>query len=220
MEKVRLLLSAASFPENYIAAAEAVGAVARAEYAPSADTGYDGLVICGGVDVDPKYYNEPIDGSEDIDKCRDDAEFALLEAYIKAGKPVLGICRGFQLINIFFGGSLYQNIDETDVHKRHNGIDKVHKITADEDSVIGRLYGKEFSVNSSHHQAVKRLGKGIKATAWWNDRYAEAIEHTELPVFAVQFHPERMCCGFASENTVDGSKIFEHFVEVCHNNKR
>jgi putative glutamine amidotransferase len=215
MKKIKLLLSGKPRIEYYIDAAERLGAEVVAEYLPAIDTQYDGLILCGGSDVDPKYYNETINGSKDIDKERDENEFALLKAYIDAGKPVFGICRGFQLINIYFGGTLYQDIKEADLHKRINEKDSVHSITADEDSIVGKLYGKSVSINSAHHQALKDLGKGLKATAYWQDKYIEAIEHTEFPIFAVQWHPERTCFSMARNDTCDGSKLFEYFIKLC-----
>ena len=215
MKKIKLLLSGKTRIEYYIDAVENLGAEAIADYPPAIDTQYDGLILCGGSDVDPKYYNETINGSVNIDNERDKNEFALLKAYIDAGKPVFGICRGFQLINIYFGGTLYQDIKEADLHKRINEKDSVHSITADEDSIVGKLYGKNVSTNSAHHQALKDLGKGLKATAYWQDKYIEAIEHTELPIFAVQWHPERTCFSMARNDTCDGSKLFEYFIKLC-----
>ena len=215
MGKTRILLSCKQRADNYIKAVEAVGAEAVAEYLPKVDTGYDGLILCGGSDVDPKYYNEKIDGSVGIDAERDENEIALLSAYVKAGKPILGICRGHQIINIFFGGSLYQHIPEYDLHTRKDERDSAHKVTAVPDSIIASLYGTELSVNSAHHQAVKALGEGLRATAVWNDQYIEAIEHTSLPILGVQWHPERMCLDNAREDTVSGLSIFEYFVSIC-----
>ena len=192
-----------------------MGADVVAEYLPAIDTDYDGLILCGGNDVDPKYYNEEINGSVDIDNKRDEVDFALLKAYIDAGKPVLGICRGFQLINIYFGGTLYQDIKEANLHKRINDVDSVHSINAEKNSIIAKLYGQDVSVNSAHHQAVKELGKGLRATAYWQDKYIEAFEHTELPIFAVQWHPERTCFSMARNDTCDGSKLFEYFIKLC-----
>ncbi len=220
MEKIKLLLSGKTRIEYYIDAAKRLGAEVVAEYLPAIDTQYDGLILCGGSDVDPKYYNETINGSKDIDKERDENEFALLKAYIDAGKPIFGICRGFQLINIYFGGTLHQDIKEADLHKRINEKDSVHSITADEDSIVGRLYGKNVSINSAHHQALKDLGKELKATAYWQDKYIEAIEHTELPIFAVQWHPERTCFSMARNDTCDGSKLFEYFIKLCKDNRK
>ena len=219
MEKIKLLLSGKPKIEYYIDAVEKSGAEAVYSYPTPIDTGYDGLILCGGCDVDPQYYNEEMNGSENIDKERDEIEFALIKAYIDAGKPVFGICRGFQLINIYFGGTLYQDIKEADLHKRINDNDSVHSITACKDGLIGRLYGEEVSVNSSHHQALKDLGKGIKATAFWQNKYVEAIEHTSLPVFGVQWHPERTCFSMARKDTCDGSKVIECFIKMCEEYK-
>ncbi len=215
MRKMKILLSRGSSAENYINALEGVGAEGVAKYLPEPDTNYDGLILCGGGDIDPKYYGEYIDGSKGIDAERDVAEFALLKAYVEAGKPVLGICRGCQLINVYFGGSLYQHLPQASLHVSVNGADSVHSITAKEGSILNNLYGESFSVNSSHHQAVKDLGKGLRATAYWNGEYVEAHEHETLPIFSVQFHPERMSFEKARNDTVNGAKIFEYFISVC-----
>ena len=215
MRKMKILLSRGSSAENYLNALEGVGAEGVAKYLPEVDTNYDGLILCGGADVDPKYYNEEINGSVGIDKERDEAEFALLKAYVEAGKPVLGICRGCQLINVFFGGSLYQHLERADLHVSVKGADAIHEIRAEEGSMLNTLYGESFSVNSSHHQAVKALGEGLRATAYWNNEYVEAHEHETLPIFSVQFHPERMCFDKARTDTVNGAEIFKHFISVC-----
>ena len=81
--------------------------------------------------------------------------------------------------------------------------------------MLGRLYGTDFAVNSYHHQAVKALGEGLRATAWWDDKYVEAVEHCSLPIFGVQWHPEQMCCSKARQDTADGLEIFKYFVELC-----
>ena len=216
MKKARILLSGKENIKYYVEAMEALGAEAVAEYLPAIDaSGYDGLLLCGGSDVDPKYYNEEIDGSGAINYERDECEMALLRAFIEAGKPVFGICRGHQLINIYFGGSLIQDIDESALHKSHDGIDESHTVLADKDSIVGKIYGEKFRVNSAHHQVIKVLGKDLRATATWGEKYVEAIEHTTLSIFGVQWHPERMCFGKARPDTVDGSKIIEHFINLC-----
>ena len=215
MRKMRILLSSGSSAENYIDAIEGVGAEAIAKYLPEVDVDYDGLILCGGGDIDPKYYGEKIDGSYSIDPQRDVAEFALLKAYIDAGKPVLGICRGCQLINVFFGGSLYQHLPESSLHQGINGVDSVHDVTALEGSLLYDIYGETFATNSSHHQAIKSLGDNLIATAFWNGQYVEAIEHSSLPVFAFQWHPERMCFKKARKDTVCGAEIFKRFIAMC-----
>ena len=220
MKKTKILLSYKISAQNYIDALCALGAEPTAEYLPEVNTDYDGLILCGGGDVDPKYFNEQNDGSKGIDLDRDEAEMALLRAYADAGKPILGICRGHQIINVFFGGSLYQHIPEADLHTSKNGVDEAHIITADADSVLGRLYGERFSTNSAHHQAIKALGAGLRGVAWWEDKYIEAIEHESLPILGVQWHPERMCFAKEREDTVCGAKILEYFLELCKKAKR
>ena len=218
-KQMKILLSYKGSVQNYIDAVSGVGAEPEAEYLPKADTNYDGLILCGGGDIDPKHYNEPIDGSKNIDNERDIAELALLDAFVKAGKPVLGICRGHQLINVYFGGSLYQHMPDAELHTNKEGEDDVHNIRATSDSILAKLYGESFAVNSAHHQAIKTIGEGLRATAVWNDKYVEAIEHINLPVIGVQFHPERMSFSKAREDTVCGKEIFEYFIELCKKGK-
>ena len=210
MGKVKLLIAAAEGAISYVDVFRALGADALQTYCPNVDLNYDGLILFGGGDVDPGYYNEPIDGSVSIDKARDKAEFALLDAYVHAGKPVLGICRGHQVINVYFGGSLYQDIPEALQHKSCT-----HLVTAVDNSVIKALHGDVLPVNSSHHQVVKVLGEGLRATAYWNDTYVEAMEHVSLPILSVQWHPERMCFEKKQEDTVDGAQLLSYFVRMC-----
>ena len=211
--KIKILVSTPKTgdPQAYINAINKAGADAEAKYLPEADTDYDGLLLCGGSDVDPEYYGEKIDGAVGIDADRDAAEFAVIKAFAEAGKPILGICRGHQFLNVFFGGSLYQHLPESDMHRSTNGEKITHEVTADADTIVSELYGTVFTTNSTHHQAVKRIGTGLRATARWENKYVEACEHTTLPIFSVQWHPERM------EN---GAKIFEHFIKLCMENKK
>ena len=116
MSKIKLLLSGNTNLQYYLDAVREAGAEPFAKYLPEIDTGYDGLILCGGNDIDPSYYNEAPNGATNIDKARDEVEFSLLKAYIDAGKPVLGICRGCQLINVFFGGTLFQDLPDAHLH--------------------------------------------------------------------------------------------------------
>lgn len=220
MVKIKILLSGKARIQYYIDAVNGVGAEAVAEYLPQISTEYDGLILCGGNDVDPSYYNEPINGSVDIDYERDKNEFALLKAFLDAGKPVFGICRGFQLINIYFGGSLHQDIKESALHKRIDDVDSVHKVNSVANSAINTLYTDLFAVNSAHHQAIKKMGEGLMPTAIWNNQYVEAFEHVNLPIIGVQWHPERTCFTQERNDTVDGAKLFEYFVSVCKKYKK
>ena len=217
MKELRILLSCGDEPQLYEKAIRAVGAVPTAKYLPDIDDSYDGLVLCGGVDVDPARYGEALDGSVDIDLKRDEVEYALIKAYLDAGKPILGICRGHQILNVYFGGSLHQDIPEVDQHRRQ-GEDMTHEVSASADSILGRLYGESFAVNSVHHQAVKALGEGFRATADWQGQYVEAIEHCTLPIFSVQWHPERISFENKREGLSDGGEIFKYFIGLCEAN--
>ena len=122
---------------------------------------------------------------------RDAFEIALFNAAIDAGLPVLGICRGPQLINIAAGGTLHQHLPE---HAATDGPPDAtpHTVTTTEGSLLRQMYGPEVAVNSLHHQAVDRLGDGYVATAHSPDGIVEGIEHETLPVIGVQWHPELM----------------------------
>jgi len=221
MREVRVLLSSGISAENYVQAIEALGAQATVQYCGNVDLNYDGLIVCGGYDVHPRYYDEPMAGTKKVDEELDRAEFALIKAYVQAGKPVLGVCRGCQILNVYFGGSLVQDLENAKEHSSGiPGCDLIHGVTAEKGSIAEKLYGENFVVNSSHHQAIKVPGKGVRITMYSADgRVIEGFEHESLPVFAVQWHPERMCFAKKREDTVDGSKIIGHFLEICRQHK-
>ena len=206
MNKPKILLS--TMNPDYIQAVEGAGGIPVPQYLTELDFSCDGLMLNGGNDIDPAYYGEEVDGAMDILADRDEWEFALIKGYIEAGKPVFGICRGFQLINIFFGGSLHQHIEN------HRNV--VHHVYAVEGSLLHKFHGAEFPVNSVHHQAVKLLGEGLDAIATSaDDGFVEAFVHESLPIMGVQWHPERICYAKRNEDTVDGAAIIEHFVDMC-----
>ena len=200
---------------NYIAAIEAAGGRGSAKYLPWPDQFYDGLLLAGGDDVDPALFGQTNRGSRGIDRARDEAELALLDAFCREGKPVLAICRGHQVVNVWLGGDLIQDMDPT-LATFHGGGegDRVHSILAGPDTLLHRLYGPVLTVNSSHHQALGRLGKGLSATARSEGGVVEAVEHESLPLVSVQFHPERMTGARARPDTVDGGAVFRAFLDM------
>ena len=218
MQKPKILLSGNKKLEFYVDAVNGVGGIADAFYLPKISMNYDGLILCGGNDIDPEYYGEKLNGSVNIDRARDDNEFALLKSFVEAGKPIPGVCRGCRLINIFFGGTLYQDISNATEHSSFSDYNLVHSVHATKGSIAEKLYGTCFAVNSFHHQGVKKLGDGLAATIMSGDNTViEGFEHKTLPIFAVQWHPERMCFTKRRNDTVDGAKIFEHFIQLCKN---
>ena len=217
--KPKLLLSGEGKMPWYIAAFTALGAEIEAEYCPEYRDGFDGLVLCGGVDIDPARYGQPVMGSVGMDPARDAAEYALIDAFLQADKPIFGICRGHQLLNVYFGGSLIQHIPTAEDHVMHDRVDSVHGVCAEPDSVLANLYGREFPVNSAHHQAVDRLGEGLRITARALDGTVEALEHMSLPVMSVQWHPERISCEKRRADASNGEILITHYIDFCRSRK-
>lgn len=218
--KPRILISGSSGSRiNYERAVAAAGGEPYSFYCPPAASEYDALLLCGGDDVDPAHFGQENRGSEGIDRARDAAELALAELYLSAGKPVLGICRGHQLLNIALGGTLIQDLSpELQLfHTRFPGAeeDKIHPVRTAEDSLLHRFYGAVCAVNSSHHQVVDQLGHGLWVTARSEAGIVEAMEHRDLPVLCVQFHPERMTGEKLRPDTVDGGAIFAWLIARC-----
>ena len=177
---------------------------------------YDGLLLPGGWDVNPARYGKERIPQETIDDDLDELQFETLDRFLAAGKPVFGICRGHQLLNISFGGTLIQHLPCADNHISFpTGEDNVHRTRIEQDSFTERIYGTECTVNSSHHQGVERPGEGFRAVMYTEDGVIEALEHDSLPVWSVQWHPERMCFSHRRNDTADGSLVFRFFLEQC-----
>lgn len=174
-----------------------------------ADTA-DGLLLTGGCDVSPARYGEETSPNCGlIDTERDEIELALFNAFIKREKPVLGICRGSQLINCALGGTLYQDLP-SECGVNHSGVS--HEIVCTPDSFLAQLFGERFITNSTHHQSVKMPGEGVEIIARCGD-IVEGFRHQRLPIFATQFHPERMQGEYQlTPDAPDMIKLFEFFV--------
>lgn len=160
----------------------------------------DGLILTGGWDIDPVYYGEnPLIGLGEIAPSRDETEIALTKAFLKAGKPILGICRGHQILAVVLGCTLYQDLDtqKKNVLNHHPKIPRnrpMHSIQIVENSLMHQIIkSTNIRVNSMHHQAVRDLGEHVLITATADDGTVEAIESTQYPnVLGVQYHPECM----------------------------
>lgn len=176
----------------------------------------DGLLLPGGADIDPALYGAENLGSKGIDRERDLAEIELIRIFSEAGKPILGICKGLQILNVAFGGDLIQDIPTAAAHRWEEETgDKVHLVTASDDSLFAHLYGRTFPVNSAHHQAVRAVAPCFSIAARAADGVIEALENCEKHIYAVQWHPERMAFHNARTDTVDGRHIFAYFLELC-----
>lgn len=178
----------------------------------------DGLMLTGGaVDIDPSLYGEEISSDAvSINKKRSEFEMALFKKAMSRNIPILAICAGEQLMNVVCGGSLIQHIpdDVESALDHHFNTDRHlprHTVEVDENSKLFRIIGKkEYMVNSTHHQAVKKLGSNIIASAYSSDGVIEAIETTDQNHFClgVQWHPEY----FQSE---EDQKLIRYFVNEC-----
>ncbi len=180
-----------------------------AEYAAA----FDGFLFTGGVDVNPVLYGEEKRfDSVEIDDERDAFERALFEAVFPTSKPILGICRGIQSLNVFCGGTLHQHIDG---HRQDvGGTNRTHPVAVTEGSMLHRFCGKaEIMVNTFHHEAVKDLAPGLVADGVAPDGIVEALHMPDHPFFfAMQSHPEYYC---GAEDDDHSTSIFAAFVEAC-----
>lgn len=201
---------------NYVNALRSVGAQPVGGYCPAPDLTCAGLLLCGGGDLDCALFGQENRGSDPPDPARDAAELALFNAFLAAQRPILGICRGMQLINVALGGTLIQDLPpQTRVFHSCSGRDLVHPLRTAPDSIIAALYGSHLQVNSSHHQAVDAIGEGLIPTAWSESGIVEVLEHRELPILGVQFHPERMSFHRCRPDTADAAAILNRFIDQC-----
>ncbi len=173
---------------------------------------FNALLLPGGADIDPALFYQPPKGAKNIDRTVDLRQLQTLDAFVKAGKPVLGICKGMQIINIYFGGTLIQHIRTAAIHQSDQG-DLIHQTWTAKNSFLHEVYGSRFITNSAHHQAVGRLGRGLHIIQETTDHVPEALIHDSLPIIAVQWHPERMCMTHSRSDTVDGMKLFDAFIQ-------
>lgn len=162
----------------------------------------NGVVLIGGGDVNAEIYDGNSLYSMDVDEKRDHFEIEIVRYATKQNIPVLGICRGCQVINVAFGGDLYDDIPD------HNG--QQHTVSINTDSILYNCAETDtLTVNSHHHQACKKMGNGLRVTAISSDGVTEAFESTRNYCHGVQFHPERDLSKKAYTN------IFRHFVNKC-----
>ena len=177
----------------------------------------DGLVLTGSAMYmpSPEYAAQ----AKVIEKQKRDPQDAqLFYAFQKAGKPVLGICRGQQNINVFLGGTLAKKFKLTD------GVEHLmrkHEIVAQPGSLICELFGETFITNSRHNNRIDQLADGLKVTARSHDGVIEAIEHESEPIYAVQWHPERMRGDLPDPfDGPDTTILFQKFSEICLAHKK
>lgn len=163
---------------------------------------YDGIIIPGGGDLDPSRYGQANTGSSNIDNALDDRQIDAVKRSAEAGKPVLGICKGIQLVNVAFGGTLNQNIGG------HMGVWHSAHVVAG--GWLSGVYSGSVSVLSYHHQSIRDLAPGFQVDMRAGDGTVEAISNSAKRVYGVQFHPEQM-------NNDTGNRCMKQLVAICTN---
>lgn len=202
----------------------------RLNYCPS---NYDGLILPGGGDIAPALFGAANEGSRDIDEQLDCLQLRTLDSFIQAEKPVLGICKGLQIINVHFGGTILQDLPEhsqlvhacvppekarAGLHNKMPAIckngDKIHPTKAACGTFSERLYGSAPITNSAHHQGIGAVGDGLLVAQYSHDFVVEALYHERLPILGVQWHPERMCFEYADIRMDNGAKLLQYFLSL------
>ena len=197
--------------ENYVEVLKYLGADPVVTLHPESVYSFDGLVLPGGGDICPSYFDQPVIDTIKSDPDLDRTQFHILYQFLHTHKPILGICKGMQLINVFFGGDIRQHVDSEDLHQ-WNGHDQWHLTKATPNSILDKLYGAEFEVNSAHHQSIGIVGQDLKIIQHSEDGLPESISHDHLPILGVQWHPERMCLTHKKSGTIDGAAVFHWFL--------
>ncbi|HEV7621042.1 MAG TPA: gamma-glutamyl-gamma-aminobutyrate hydrolase family protein [Flavisolibacter sp.] len=161
----------------------------------------DGIVLSGGIDIHPKYYGKQMinyaNGPDKFNEGRDEFETSVLSLAIENAKPVLGVCRGMQLINCYLGGDLIQDLGGLNKIHRSDGTDKAHEINIHKDTLLyGFVQTDRLVTNSAHHQSINKLGKDLKVNCISDDGVIEGFEwenRLQKPfMLGIQWHPERL----------------------------
>lgn len=160
----------------------------------------DALLLPGGYDIHSYYIDAPTN-----ENCTyyphpmDHFDLVCIDSFYKKKKPILGICRGMQMLNVYFKGTILQHIDTINHEQNHQ-----HNIESSSHSFLKQLYPSSFLVNSYHHQIIGKLGNKLHTSAFSKENYVEAIEHENKQIIGVQWHPERM----------KDDQIFPYFLDV------
>lgn len=204
--------------ENYVNALAKLGAEGFVSLDGEDLKHADGLILPGSFqDMNPKLWGaEDLHCSNDVNDELDQMQWSLLEQAAADQKPVLGICRGMQFINVFFGGTLIQDLPCAADHKTGDP-ERYHQVSIPEGTRLYELYGETIEVNTRHHQGAGVIGNRLKVSAIWmeeDDIVMEAVEHKHLPIIGVQWHPERMALYGTEQQRKDGEKLLAYWLNI------
>lgn len=213
-------LTLSYIPDGYVRGVDRAGGVPlllpvnSPEHAKVYVSMIDKLILTGGQNVDPAHYKEDITFDPSLmHQERDAFELALFEEARAQNKPVFGVCRGMQLINVALGGSLNQDISLRQPEPVKHLQDPIpvevptHSVTTEEGSVLRQVYGEQTEVNSFHRQSLKDIAPGLKVTAISPDNIVEGVESESEPIMAVQWHPD-----FAYDALEQEMRMFRYVV--------
>lgn len=205
------ILGRTQFTQNYEKAIGALGACVKTLMSTGELEQYDLLLLPGGGDITPAFFGQKNKGSRNIDTELDILQIQALDYFVRQKKPVLGICKGMQLINIYFGGSMIQDLPTAASHE-YCKKDQYHSSHILPGSHLYQLYGSDVMINSAHHQGIDLPGRLLEVTQTAEDGVIEGIEHRKLPILGVQWHPERLF--FDKENApagfANGARLLEY----------
>ncbi len=170
------------------------------------------LIFPGGGDITPELFGQKNLSSRNIDTELDLLQLRIFEQACRQEIPILGICKGMQIINVGLGGSLIQDLPTAHLHTSPQ-TDLYHESFTATDSFLYKLYGEHFVINSRHHQSVDKLGNQLIPVQWCPiDHCIEALTHENLPIFGVQWHPERLSM---VETSICGNPLFAYFLSFA-----
>ena len=204
--------------ENYVKAMEMLGAEPFISLEVEDFDKADALILPGSrQDMNPKLWGAEDECSNDINDELDRIQWELMEKAVESKKPVLGICRGMQFIDVFFGGTLIQDLPCAEHRKAAElpGEENYHNVAVVEGTALYELYGEETVANTRHHQGIGLVGEGLKVSAMWTEGFPlvmEAVEHKHLPIIGVQWHPERMFLNGNEDQKEAGEKLLKYWL--------
>ncbi|MDY3239738.1 MAG: gamma-glutamyl-gamma-aminobutyrate hydrolase family protein [Anaerovoracaceae bacterium] len=216
--------------EYYVMALKDLGAWdVRLSLDPEKAEDVDGIIVPGSYnDINPALWGEEVCGAVKIDDELDEGQQRILDIACKKEIPVLGMCRGIQFINVYFGGTINQHLKAAEAHTTRIP-DRFHKLYTTPGTFMEKLYGESLMVNSRHHQAVGRVGEGLQVAArWvcedttgraekegWEKEVVDVLVHESHPIIGLQWHPERMMyTGITKERKETGKKMLEYYMDM------